>query len=72
MYMNDRFKNELPNLHKWCEGYFKRTSMRISAGNPPYGLIMEDLLGQFEAMKAEIESLKQQLEAAKPKKKESK
>lgn len=47
--MNDAFKKDLPNMHEWCQNYAARTGIRIYAGNPPVGLVLEDLMGKFKA-----------------------
>lgn len=47
--LNDSFKKDLPNLHQWCEEYVKRTGIRVFAGNPPVGLVLEEYMGRFNA-----------------------
>lgn len=55
--MNEMFKKDLPNLHEWCEEYAARTGVKIYAGNPPLGLVVEDLMGTIENMKMALSIL---------------
>jgi len=47
--LNDSFKKDLPNLHAWCEEYVQKTGIRVFAGNPPVGLVLEHYMGKFNA-----------------------
>lgn len=52
--MNQMFKKDLPNLHDWCEEYAKRTGVKIYAGNPPIGLVLEYVMGQVKALQEQM------------------
>lgn len=59
--MNDACKKDLPNLYEWCEKFAQRTGIRISAGNPPVGLILEEVMGTIATIHQQVNAIHQQV-----------
>ncbi len=52
--------NEYKNLTKWCADYSKQHSIKIYPQSAPLQLVMEDMLGQIEDLRAFVSKVQEE------------